>query len=162
MDQFFFVRSYRSFDDDHTVCFITTLFDFRFSILISTMNVTRWSVLFLVVSAADWSRCSSTCSHYSRRPKPEYHLTKECASSTMRTLATSNAAELDSCAALATARNAFAFTYVNQTAGPVIFLYFLNFSFIQKHSNWSCSKAGPTRLVYSANKIDSRYAFRMM
>lgn len=91
------------------------------------MNVTRWLILFLVVSAADWTRCSSTCSHYARRPKQEYHLTKECASSAMRTLATSNSIELDSCVALATARNAFAFTYLNQTAGSVIFLYFLIF-----------------------------------
>lgn len=110
---------------------------------ISAMNVTRWSILFLVVSVAGWTRCSSTCSHYSRQPKQEYHLIKECASSTMRTLATSNAIELDSCVALATARNAFAFTYVNQTAGSVIFLYFLIFYLLKNIRIDSAQKPVP-------------------
>lgn len=77
-------------------------------------------VFIVVVFTVEQSRCSSTCSRYLRNSKPGYHLTKECAASTMRTVASSNALDLDSCVELASEKNAFAFTYVNQTEGKSI------------------------------------------
>jgi len=60
---------------------------------------------------------SSFCSRHLHRPRHEYHLTKECTTSNMRTVASSNATELESCARLAATKNAFAFTYANFTEG---------------------------------------------
>lgn len=75
-------------------------------------------VVLLVARRFSSSSSSSTCSqHLQRRPRPAFHLTKECAASTMRTVASSNATGLDSCAELAVAKNAFAFAYANRTKG---------------------------------------------
>lgn len=76
-------------------------------------------VLLFIAFTAEKTRSSSTCWQFFHNPKPGYHLTKECAASTMRTVASSNALELDSCTALATEKNAFAFTYLNQTEGRI-------------------------------------------
>ncbi|XP_060844821.1 uncharacterized protein LOC132924486 [Rhopalosiphum padi] len=65
---------------------------------------------------------SSFCSRHLHRPRHEYHLTKECTTSNMRTVASSNATELESCARLAATKNAFAFTYANFTEGTVSIL----------------------------------------
>ncbi|VVC28813.1 Hypothetical protein CINCED_3A009392 [Cinara cedri] len=78
-----------------------------------------WPVLLFVLSAAQTVR-SPTCSRHLRRPKPGYHLTKECAESRMRTVAASNATDIGSCEELAAAKNAFAFAYAdaNRSEGP--------------------------------------------
>lgn len=81
---------------------------------VTTMNKSwiLFTILFINITCG-----LSTCLQYLYRAKPIYHLTKECASSKMRILASSNANELNSCMKLATDRNAFAFTFANQTKG---------------------------------------------
>ncbi|CAH1733125.1 unnamed protein product [Aphis gossypii] len=77
-------------------------------------NETLLLVLILVVCVLQTiTNQSSSCSRHLQRPKHEYHLTKECAASNMRTVASSNATDLESCVQLATTKNAFAFTYAN-------------------------------------------------
>ncbi|XP_025198214.1 uncharacterized protein LOC112597892 [Melanaphis sacchari] len=62
---------------------------------------------------------SSSCSWHLRPPKYEYHLTKECTVSNMRTVASSNATKLESCVQLAATKNAFALTYADLAEGTV-------------------------------------------
>lgn len=81
-------------------------------------NETLLFVLIIVVSVKQMgSDQSSSCSWHLQRPKHQYHLTKECAASNMRTVASSNTTELESCVQLAVMKNAFAFTYANFTEG---------------------------------------------
>lgn len=77
-------------------------------------------VLFSIF-AVKHALCLSTCLQYEHRINHAgYHLTKECALSKMRSMASSNATGLESCVKLANAKNAFAFAYTNQTEGPKI------------------------------------------
>jgi len=80
------------------------------------MKNARGFVLLLVACAGRVAG-STTCAPYSNGPKPSYHLTKECAESKMRTVASSNATEFGSCVKLAAAKNAFAFVHANRTEG---------------------------------------------
>lgn len=86
-------------------------------------NETLLSVLISVVCVKQMS-CNqlSTCLRHLQIPKHEYHLTKECAASNMRIVASSNATELESCVELAATQNAFAFTYANFTEGSTTIL----------------------------------------
>jgi len=93
-------------------------------------NWTLLSVLILVVCVKQMG-CdqSSSCSRHLQRPEHEYHLTKECAESYMRIVASSNASKLESCVQLAATQNAFAFTYANITEGSMIIIIFNKFYF---------------------------------
>lgn len=57
------------------------------------------------------------CLQATRPKKLEYHFTKPCSTSTMRSLASSNVSDADMCARLAESKNAFAFAYTNVTEG---------------------------------------------
>ncbi|XP_060856888.1 uncharacterized protein LOC132934581 isoform X1 [Metopolophium dirhodum] len=88
-------------------------------------NWTLLSILILVVCVKQMG-CdqSSSCSRHLQRPEHEYHLTKECAESYMRIVASSNATKLESCVQFAATQNAFAFTYANFTKGTMPMLSF--------------------------------------
>ncbi|XP_025417877.1 uncharacterized protein LOC112688741 [Sipha flava] len=79
-------------------------------------------VLSLIVFVNKQIHGLSTCAQYLRKPEIGYHLTKECAISKMRTVASSNTTELISCIQLAKTKNAFAFAYANQTEDAEISL----------------------------------------
>lgn len=93
----------------------------RYSFLFSYAAMDKTRVLLQLVFFVSRTHCllATTCpQHLRQSPRPGYHLTKECAyASTMRTVASSNATALDSCVQLAMAKNAFAFSYANQTGG---------------------------------------------
>ncbi|XP_050530650.1 uncharacterized protein LOC126899644 isoform X2 [Daktulosphaira vitifoliae] len=73
------------------------------------------NMVITLVSPADLGL--SKCLQVVRIIKPKYHFTKGCATSNMRSLASSNASDAEQCARLAESNNAFAFAYTNITEG---------------------------------------------